>query len=184
MREAHIRRSFVSDEDMESPSATQTLAWLYERDAPLLRTTARLRFNIPSGDEDALVHDVFASFLERQPRTDDVRAYLLGAIGHACRHYWRKRQHEAPLLSEHEGRSDANAAEQMEQWALNVSLGTVLTRLGPKCRETLERYYFGGERPEAIARDLVTSVAYVFQLLHNCRKRARDIYLESTHTMS
>ena len=178
------RRPFVSDREMDTPSAAQTLAWLYERDAQLLRTTARFRFRIPNDDADALVHDVFASFLERQPRTDDARAYLLGAIGNACRHYWRKRQHEAPLLSEHEDRADMNAAERMEQWTLHLSLGAVLTRLGPKCRETLERYYLGGERPESIARDLVTTVAYVFQLLHTCRKRARDIYLELTHAMS
>jgi RNA polymerase sigma factor (sigma-70 family) len=169
---------------MEDPSAVQVLAMLYERDAPLMRTTARLRFKIPPDDADALVHDVFASFLERQPRADDVRAYLLGAIGNACKHYWRKRQYEAPLLSEYEDRTDTSAVERMELWALNLSLGAVLARLGSKCRETLERYYLGDERPESIARDLVTTVAYVFQLLHTCRKRAREIYLELAHTVS
>jgi DNA-directed RNA polymerase specialized sigma24 family protein len=36
---------------------------IYDDHAPLLRAIARSKFNIPDADIDALVHDVFASFL-------------------------------------------------------------------------------------------------------------------------
>jgi RNA polymerase sigma factor (sigma-70 family) len=149
---------------------------LYRKHAPLLRSNARRRFGVPADDIDALVHDVFASFLERQPQVDDVRAFLLGAINNACRHYWRKRQHETPLLAEHESTPDSTTEEELEQWVLFLSLGATLARLGTKCRETLRRYYLRDEKPEVIAVQLGTTIGYVFQLLSTCRKRAREIF--------
>jgi RNA polymerase sigma factor (sigma-70 family) len=157
-------------------SATQALEVLYRKHAPLLRSNARRRFGVPADDIDALVHDVFASFLERQPQVDDVRAFLLGAINNACRHYWRKRQHETPLLAEHESTPDSTTEEELEQWVLFLSLGATLARLGTKCRETLRRYYLRDEKPEVIAVQLGTTIGYVFQLLSTCRKRARAIF--------
>ncbi len=153
---------------------------LYREHSGLLRSTAKFRYKVPQADVDGLVHDVFASYFERQPRVDDIRAYLLMAINHACQHYWRKRKHEAPLTAEHEDTADASVQRRLDQWTLHLSLGATLARLGPKCRETLRRYYLRGERPESIARELDTTARYVFQLLHTCRKRAREIYRKLT----
>lgn len=169
-------RPSVTDDIPDEASAAGALEVLYHENAALMRVTAKHRYKVPPEDVDALVHDVFASFLERQPRVDDVRAFLLAAVGNACRHYWRKRRHECPLLPEHEDRSDSEAERRLERWSLHLSLGATLARLGEKCRETLERYYLRGERPAAIAKGLDTTPAYVFQLLHLCRKRAREIF--------
>ncbi|MFL6246481.1 MAG: RNA polymerase sigma factor [Thermoanaerobaculia bacterium] len=169
---------FLLDDDR--PSAAQTLEVLYREHAPLLRANARRRFKIPEEDIGALVHDVFASFLERQPRVDDVRAFLLGATNNACKHYWRKRQHETPLLPEHDETADSSTEDALERWMLFLSLGATLARLGTKCRETLRRYYLREEKPEAIATDLDTTIAYIFQLLSTCRKRAREIFRDLT----
>jgi RNA polymerase sigma factor (sigma-70 family) len=169
---------FLVEDDR--PSAVQTLEVLYREHAPLLRANARRRFQIPEEDIGALVHDVFTSFLERQPQADDVRAFLLGAINNACKHYWRQRQHETPLLPEHEDTPDSSTEEELEQWALVLSLGATLARLGTKCRETLRRYYLREEKPEAIATHLDTTIAYIFQLLSTCRKRAREIFRDLT----
>jgi RNA polymerase sigma factor (sigma-70 family) len=169
---------FLVDDDR--PSAVQTLDVLYREHAPLLRANARRRFSIPEEDIGALVHDVFVSFLERQPQVDDVRAFLLGAINNACKHYWRKRQHETPLLPEHEDTADSSTQDELERWALVLSLGATLARLGTKCRETLRRYYLREEKAEAIATHLDTTIAYIFQLLSTCRKRAREIFRDLT----
>ncbi len=147
----------------------------------LLRSIAQFRFDIPPGDAESLVHDIFASYLERQPDAIDVKAYLVGSINHACRHYWRKRKHEAPLLTEHEGNAYGDERARVELWTLRLSLGATLARLGGKCSETLRRYYLRDESVEAIATNLETSPAYVWQLLSSCRKRARQIYTSITH---
>jgi len=165
---------------MTEQTAVQRLEDMYHAHAPLLRTTARLRYRVPCDDADALVHDVFASFLERQPRVDDIRAYLLAAISHACKYYWRKRQHEAPLLPEHDDTKDDATSSRVDRWTLHVSLAAALAQLGEKCRETLRRYYIQEEKPDSIARSMDTTQGYVFQLLHSCRKRARDIYRRLT----
>lgn len=166
--------------DQNRPSAAETLEVLYREHAALLRTNARRRFRIPEDDIEALVHDVFASFLERQPRVDDVRAYLIGATNNACMYYWRKRRHEAPLLAEHEERADFSTEEGLEKWTLQLSVAATLARLGSRCRETLRRYYLGEEKPADIAVGLDTSKAYVFQLLSTCRKIARKIFRDLT----
>ncbi|HYI08827.1 MAG TPA: sigma-70 family RNA polymerase sigma factor [Thermoanaerobaculia bacterium] len=171
-------RSLVVDQDR--PSAAQTLEVLYREHASLLRVNARRRFRIPEDDIDALIHDVFASFLERQPRVNDMRAFLIGATNNACMHYWRKRRHETPLLPVHEERADHTTEEELERWALYLAVVQTLARLGPSCRETLRRYYLSEEKPQTIADRLETTKGYVFQLLSLCRKQARKIFQDLT----
>ena len=153
---------------------------LYREHAPLLCAAARHRYRIPPEDVEALVHDVFASILERRPHVDDMRAFLLGAVQNAARYYWRKRRFEAPLLDEHEETADDTTTADLDRWSTHLSLGAMLAQLGPKCRETLRRYYLDEQRPREIAKHLQTSPAYVMQLLTNCRKQAREIYCKLT----
>lgn len=153
---------------------------LYREHAPLLCATARYRHGVPPDDVQSLVHDIFASMLERRPQVDDMRAFLLGAMQNAARHYWRKRRHESPLLAEHEDAADESTADGLERWSTSLSLAAALAELGPKCRETLRRYYLDEEKPRDIAEHLDTSAAYVMQLLSSCRKRAREIYCRIT----
>lgn len=170
--------AYVED---ERPSAAETLEALYREHAAILRANARRRFHIIAEDDiEGLLNDVFMSFLERQPRVDDVRAFLIGAMNNACKHYLRKRKNEAPLLPEHEDRPDSSTEEELERWTLFLSVGATLARLGPKCRETLRRYYLRDEKPESIATTLDTTTGYVFQLLSTCRKRAREVYRDLT----
>lgn len=168
--------------DIHAPMETASvrLERLYHEHAPLLRTTAKYRHRIPPEDVDELVHDVFASWLERQPRVDDMRAYLLGATNNACLYYWRKRAREMPLLEEHEETSDDSTVAAVDRWMVQLSVAATLAQLGPKCRETLRRYYLEHQTPQSIATNLATTRRYVFQLLHTCRKRARDIYSRLT----
>lgn len=168
--------------DSHAPLETVSvrLERLYFEHAPLLRTTAKFRHRIPPEDVDELVHDVFVSWLERQPRVDDMRAYLLAATNNACMYYWRKRARERPLLDEHEETADESTVTAHDRWIVHLSLGATLAQLGPKCRETLHRYYLEQQTPESIAMNLDTTKRYVFQLLHTCRKRAREIYRRLT----
>jgi len=164
--------------------ASQSLDVLYREHEGLLRSIAQYRYRICSSDAEALVHDIFASFLERQPDALDPKAFLIGSINNACKHYWRKREREVPLLPHHELTPNDDEAEKLERWALRLSLASTLTRLGGKCSETLRRYYLRDESAESIAQELDTSPAYIWQLLSSCRKRARQIFQTITHSRS
>jgi RNA polymerase sigma factor (sigma-70 family) len=166
--------------EQEPLSATRIVELLYDRHAAFLRATAKFRYGLPPEDAEELVNDIFISFLRRQPRVDDERAYLLGALRNAVAYYRRKRRHETPLLPEHEDTEDPNSLAREEEWTLRISLGLTLAQMGERCRETLRRYYLLEQPTEQIAEELNTSSAYVFQLLHNCRKRARVIYEKLT----
>jgi len=120
----------------------------------------------------------------RRARGYDMKAFLIGSINNACKHYWRKRKYEEPLLPHHELVSSDDEAAKLEHWTLRLSLGATLARLGRKCSETLRRYYLGEESAESIADALETSPAYIWQLLSSCRKRARQIYCAITRPKS
>jgi len=170
--------------DQTEVSTAHPLEVLYREHEGLLRSIAQYRYRIPQCDAEALVHDIFASFLERQPEAYDMKAFLIGSINNACKHYWRKRQHEEPLLPHHELTPNDDEAAKLERWALRLSLGATLARLGGKCSETLRRYYLRDESAESIAQELDTSPAYIWQLLSSCRKRARQIYSAITRSGS
>jgi RNA polymerase sigma factor (sigma-70 family) len=169
-------RRFPLSSNGEQPSPSETLEVLYREHAALLRVTARVRYGIPPGDVDALVNDVFASLLERRPRIQNARAFLLAAIGNGCRHYWRTRRRESPLLPQHEGASDPAAIERMEAWSKHLEVGAILARIGPRCRDIMRRHYLDGELGAILAKQLGTTPGYVKQLVHGCLKRARDVY--------
>ena len=166
-----VRRSIVSQET----GATDRFESLYTEYGLLLRTIAMRRYHVPPDDAEALVHDIFAAYLERSAYVRDARGWLIGAIGNASSNYVRKRRPESQLLPEHEEAVDVGAEARLEGWMRHVTISAMLSRLGDKCRETLRRYYLREETKEAIAEHLDTSPAYVLQLLVTCRKRAGEI---------
>ena len=182
-KRAHLWWATVTNDQSEFMTA-HPLEAVYREHEGLLRSIAQYRYRIPACDAEALVHDIFASFLERQPEAYDMKAFLIGSINNACKHYWRKRQHEEPLLPHHELTPSDEEAAKLERWALRLSLGATLARLGGKCSETLRRYYLRDESAELIAQELDTSPAYIWQLLSSCRKRARQIYSAITRSGS
>jgi RNA polymerase sigma factor (sigma-70 family) len=167
-------RSMVTDESR--PTDVNEFEALYTEYGVLLRSIAIRRYSIPPDDAEALVHDIFTSYLQRQAHVRELKAWLMGAIGNASKDYLRRRKREEPLLPEHDQTADQGAEEKAERWMVKMTVATVISRLGEKCRETLRRYYFHEESKESIARELATSPAYVLQLLVSCRKRVREMY--------
>jgi RNA polymerase sigma factor (sigma-70 family) len=145
---------------------------IYDDHAPLLRAIARRKFNVPASDIDALVHDVFASFLTSASRVRDLRPYLVGGICNASRNYWRRRERDDSLFVE----IDENAAcdgDLLQSVSRNLTLNAVLAQIGDRCRNVLRRYYLESEPTNIIAEAIGTSPGNVLYILHNCRKRAR-----------
>src|ERR1700756_4285721 len=68
--------------------------------APVMRRVASRRFGTPGAEAEALVHDIFATYLANPAVVrGDLRAYFMGAVWNAARQYRRKHDREEPLES-------------------------------------------------------------------------------------
>lgn len=161
--------------EASAPSAVELTAdEIYTSEAPLLRYVAIQKFRVPRDDADALVHDVFTTFLSRASVVRNPRPYLVGAICNAARHYWRERKNEEAALAKCD--LVMPAAEFVpDTLGRKLLLATTLARISTKCRDLLRRYYLDGESTASIASSRETSPDYILFLLHRCRKSARSI---------
>src|SRR5437763_14293479 len=69
----------------------------YRRWATLLREIAEKKFRVPTEDAEALVNDVFIAYLLRIDAIRDPEKWLIGAVCHASRGYWRREVRTEPL---------------------------------------------------------------------------------------
>jgi len=167
-------RGFVSDD--RGPSVDDSFERLYREHGVLLRKIAVRRYNVPPEDAEALVHDTFLLYMQRHTVVREPKAWLITAVSNECKHYWRDRKREEPLLPEHDETVDPAAAQVMEKWMRQNALAAVFARLGARCREVLERYYLGEESREGMAEDFATKPGYIRQIVMSCRRRARELY--------
>jgi RNA polymerase sigma factor (sigma-70 family) len=147
---------------------------LYAVYRPLLRKIAIRKFGIAVSDADDLVQDVFATYLANPSNVRELHPYLIGAICNASRQH-RRRSATSPFCE-----SNACGAtpddELVDGVVRNVVIASTLSRLGVRCRETLERFYLNGETAGSIAESRDTSAGYIWRLLNYCRNRARAVY--------
>jgi len=162
--------------DVPDPASLQ-FEVIYTAYAPLLRKIAMRKFGIPRSDAEALVHDVFATYLANPANVHNLRPYLIGAICNAARQYLRRDAAERELFCGEPVCAAAPDADLVEEVIRNIVLRTTLAQLGPSCRETLQRFYFVGESAPAIAQSRNTTANYILRLLNYCRNRARAIYV-------
>ena len=149
---------------------------IYASYAPLLRRIAVFKFSVPRADADALVHDVFATYLANPTNVRDLHPYLIGAICNASRQYLRRDANERALFCDSDACGATPGDEMVDGVIRTLVINSTLARLGTSCRETLRRFYLSGESAPAIAESRNTSANYILRLLHFCRKRARAIY--------
>jgi RNA polymerase sigma factor (sigma-70 family) len=149
----------------------------YRLHADLLREIAERKFGVPASDAEALVNDVFTSFLMRSDSVRDPRRWLIGAVCHASRGYWRMESRTEPLPPDIDNREDPLGTDLESRLVNAMTVAIAISRLGEKCRCTLQMYYAEGYSAAEIAEELGTTTGYVMQLLHTCRKRAREMYL-------
>jgi RNA polymerase sigma factor (sigma-70 family) len=148
----------------------------YAQHAARLREIAEKKFNIPPLDAAGVVNEVFTAYMIRRDTIRDTRQWLVGAVCHASRAYWRAASRTSPLPA------DVGTYEHPDSPGLEgrivdrVTMASALQQLSPKCRETLRLYYAEGYSAAEIATHLGTTPGYVMQLLHTCRKRVRAAY--------
>jgi DNA-directed RNA polymerase specialized sigma24 family protein len=157
-------------------SATAHFEAIYSTYGPLLRRIAVRKFNVPRGDAEALVHDVFTSYLANPTNVRDLHPYLIGAICNAARQYGRRDAVERSLFCGNAACDAMPSDDTIEVVHRSIVVNATLARLGESCRDTLRRFYLLGESAPAIATSRHTSANYVLRLLHYCRARARAMY--------
>lgn len=153
------------------------LIGIYDTYLPLLRKIALRKFHIPRADVDALIHDVFATYLAHPERVRELHPYLIGGICNAAREYWRKHDRDNELFCDAPAGGVPVEDHLLESVAQNLLVRAALARLGTSCRETLHRFYIEGESAAAIAATRDTTQNSILRLLHYCRASARAAYL-------
>ena len=148
----------------------------YNGHAARLRAIAEKKFNIPPCDAEAIVNEVFTSYLTRQESVRDARKWLVGAVCHASRAYWRAAARTSQFPPDVAEYVDPDSPGLEGRIVDRVTMATALSQLDPKCRETLRMFYAEGYSAAEMAERLGTTTGYVMQLLHGCRKRVREYY--------
>src|SRR5688500_14844134 len=82
---------FGDDDSPASRPAARSVAIedVYREHAAFLRDIAEKKFNIPAHDAAGIVNDVFSSYMVHRDNIRDERQWLVGAVCHASRGYWR-----------------------------------------------------------------------------------------------
>jgi RNA polymerase sigma factor (sigma-70 family) len=153
---------------------------LYIQHRNLLLFVACRKFRIPDSDAENLIQEVFLSFLQNSTKIDNIRAWLVAAMCNASRHYWRASGRTESLPENFDDHCDPSSQGLAEQYTMRMTVHQALNYLQPRCRETLWLHYFEGRSASDVARELETTNRYAEKLIHNCLKRAREIYISIT----
>jgi len=160
----------------KSPAALPCIEDAYKKHAALLRNIAETRFNIPPADADAIVSEVFTAYLLRRETVRNAHNWLIGAVCHASRAYWRDAARTSQLPDDAAELVDPNSPALEGQILDRVTMARALAEIGPKYRETLRMYYAEGYSAAEIATRLGTSSNYILQILSTSRKKVRKAY--------
>ncbi len=108
----------------------------------------------------------------------NTRSYLIGAICNASRYWRRSRSSESRVFERAETAVEPITDDLFDGLAQNLAVAATLSRLDPRCREALRRYYLDEEDTPEIASAMNTSCGNVNYLMHVCRHKARLAYRE------
>lgn len=169
---------------VQHPTPADDIEQLYIQHRTLLLYVACRKFRIPDCDAESLIQEVFLSFLQTGTKIENIRAWLVAAICNASRHYWRAQGRTESLPDDFNEQSDPSSHGLAEQFAMQMTMQKVLGYLQPRCRETLRLHYFEGRSAADVAKELETTNRYAEKLIHNCLRRAREIYNSITAVRS
>jgi RNA polymerase sigma-70 factor (ECF subfamily) len=152
---------------------------LYEQNYDFLVGVASRKFQVPVVDAEALAHEVFLSYLKRQGEIREVHKWLIGAICHASRYYWRKHGRNIEQLDTElaAARPDPESTSIRDLLPLRIAAGEVLDGLPPRYQEILRLRYFDGLSIKEIADHLGVTSKYTQKLVTKCLRRAEQFFV-------
>jgi RNA polymerase sigma factor (sigma-70 family) len=148
----------------------------YRRWATTLREIAAKKFHVPPEDAEALVNDVFIAYLLRIEHIRNPEKWLIGAVCHASRGYWRREVRSEPLPRDFPDQPDPGSLDAEEHLVSKLTVALALSHLPERCRRVLRMAYLDGYSHAELGKHLGTTAGYAAQILHDCRRRLRQIY--------
>lgn len=150
---------------------------VYEQYFDLLVQIAVFKFQVPDSEAETLVHDVLISYLRKGSDVIELRSWLVGAICHASRHYWRLngRIIDADLTFELD-RVDPASLRILDSLPDQIAAREALECLAPNCQAVLRMRYFEGCTIPEIAKSLGWTTKYAQKFITRCLRRAERLY--------
>jgi RNA polymerase sigma factor (sigma-70 family) len=145
----------------------------------LLVQIAIHKFRVPDSEAETLAHDVLISYLRKSNDVIALRPWLVGAICHASRHYWRLNSRTVPTETDMElDRADPASVRILDSLPNQLAAREALECLNPRCREILAMRYFEGCTVVEVAERLGIKPKYAQKLISKCLRRAETLYGE------
>jgi RNA polymerase sigma factor (sigma-70 family) len=150
---------------------------IYEQHFGLLSSIAVHKFRVPDTEAETLAHEVFLSLLRKSDPILDLRGWLIGAICHASRHYWRL---NGRMVAMDDGvdydRIDPRSTRILDSLPDQLAAREALECLSPRCQEILKLRYFEGLSMQEIADHFGVKPKYAQKLVSKCLRRAELMY--------
>jgi RNA polymerase sigma factor (sigma-70 family) len=153
-------------------------ARLYEDNVSLLVAIAMRKFQVPEPDAEGLAHEVFCSYLKRKNEIRDLHPWLIGAICHASRYFWRQNGRRTEQLDHSWAllRPDPASAGILDSLPAQLAAREILELLPPRYQEILRLRYYEGYSIQEIADYLNVTAKYTQKLVSKCLRRAEQVY--------
>jgi RNA polymerase sigma factor (sigma-70 family) len=167
----------VTSEPSAPISADDRFTAIYQKHFGLLASIATQKFRVPDTEAETLAHEVFLSYLRKSDPINDLRAWLVGAICHASRHYWRLNGRMIATDDEMElDRVDPTSTRILDSLPDQIAARQALECLSPRCQEILRLRYFDGLTMNEIADHFGVKPKYAQKLVSKCLRRAEMLY--------
>lgn len=168
----------VPDGELQQEIDELDFARMYEENFGLLVAIAVRKFQVPEVDAEALAHEVFFSYLKRKSEIRDLHPWLIGAICHASRYFWRQEGRRTDQLDHSWAalRPDPASAEILDVLPAQLAAREILEALPPRYQEILRLRYYEGYSIREIADYLGVTAKYTQKLVMKCLRRAEQMY--------
>jgi RNA polymerase sigma factor (sigma-70 family) len=147
---------------------------VYNAHVPLMIGMAMDRFHISQSDSQTLAHQIFLVYFLKPDEIHDLRAWFVGAMSNACRHYLRTRARDVALPAEFVNEPDPEFPPDC--FPNRVAARQAFACLTSRCQLALQLHYLEGYSIAEIAAQLHTTPAYAKKLVSRCLQQARDRY--------
>jgi RNA polymerase sigma factor (sigma-70 family) len=151
---------------------------LYDGNLDLLVAIAVRKFQVPEVDAEALAHEVFLSYLKRKSEIRQLHPWLIGAICHACRYFWRQNGRRTDQLDQELAmlRPDPESIAIVDLLPSQLAVREALDALPPRYARILRMRYYEGYTIREIADDLGVTAKYTQKLVGKCLRMAEQMY--------
>ena len=162
-----------------SPIDDRLFEEIYEQYFDLLMQIAEYKFRVPYTEAEALIHDVMVGYLRKSELVLDLRSWLIGAICHASRHYWRQNGRTISADAEIElDRVDPASLRILDSLTAQIAAREALECLSARYQEILRLRYFEGCTVPEVAARLGVKTKSAQKLITKALRRAERLYGE------